>query len=89
LQELTKSQDFSWSSVSIFKIYACVLDIDGNPSSDYYVCLDAARLESLSSQNPLYGLSGYTVIKNTYARPIVKAANTTNFIEFRFNVGVA
>jgi hypothetical protein len=89
LQELTKSQDFSWSSVNIFKIYACVLDIDGNPSSDYYVCLDAARLESLSSQNPLYGLSGYTVIKNTYARPIVKAANTTNFIEFRFNVGVA
>lgn len=89
LQELTKSQDFSWSSVNIFKIYACVLDIDGNPSSDYYVCLDAARLESLSAQNPLYGLSGYTVIKNTYSRPILKAANTTNFIEFRFNVGVA
>lgn len=89
LQELTKSQDFSWSAVSIFKIYACVLDTDGNPSSDYYVCLDAARIESLSSQNPLYGLSGYTVIKNTDARPIIKSANTTNFIEFRFNVGVA
>lgn len=89
LQQLTKSQDFSWSAVSIFKIYACVLDTDGNPSSDYYICLDAARIESLSSQNPLYGLSGYTVIKNTDARPIIKSANTTNFIEFRFNVGVA
>lgn len=89
LQELTKSQDFSWGAVDIFKIYVCVLDGDGNPSSDYYVCLDAARLESVSSQNPLYGLSGYTVVKNTYARPILKSANTTNFIEFRFNVGVA
>jgi hypothetical protein len=89
LQELTKSQDFSWSSVDIFKIYVCVLDTDGNPSDDYYVCLDALRLESLSAQNPLYGLSGYTVVKNTYSRPIVKSANTTNFIEFRFNVGVA
>ena len=70
-------------------MYVCVLDGDGNPSPDYYVCLDAARLESLSSQNPLYGLSGYTVIKNADARPIVKSANTTNFIEFRFNVGIA
>lgn len=89
LQQLTKSQDFSWNAVNTFKIYVCVLDQDGNPSSDYYVCLDAARLESLSSQNPLYGLSGYTVIKNADARPIIKAANSTNFIEFRFNVGVA
>lgn len=88
LQELTKTQDFSWGSVDVFKVYACVLDSDGNPSSDYYVCLDAFRLESLSSQNPLYGLSGYTVIKNADARPIVKSANSTNFIEFRFNVGV-
>jgi hypothetical protein len=88
LQELTKSQDFSWNAVNTFKMYVCVLDADGNPSSDYFVCLDAARLESLSSQNPLYGLSGYTVIKNADARPIVKSANTTNFIEFRFNVGV-
>lgn len=89
LQELTKSQDFSWNAVNTFKIYVCVLDADENPSPDYYVCLDAARLESLSSQNPLYGLFGYTVIKNADARPIVKSANTTNFIEFRFNVGVS
>lgn len=89
LQELIKSPDFSWSAVNISKLYVCVLDQDGNPSSDFYVCLDAARLENVSSQNPLYGLTGYSVIKNNGSRPIVKSANTTNFIEFRFNVGVA
>jgi hypothetical protein len=89
LQELTKTSDFSWGSVNLVKISACVLDVDGNPSSDFYVCLDAIRLENMYSQNPLYGLTGYSIIKNENSRPIIKSANTTNFIEFRFNVGVS
>lgn len=89
LQQLIKDPDFSWSAVNIAKVYVSVLDADGNPSSDFYVCLDAMRLENRSSQNPLYGLTGYSAIKNTSARPIVKSSNTTNFIEFRFGVGVA
>ena len=89
LQQLIKDADFSWSSVNIVKVYVSVLDTDGDPSSDFYVCLDAMRIENKSSQNPLYGLTGYSAIKNTSARPIVKSSNTTNFIEFRFGVGVA
>jgi hypothetical protein len=89
LQELIKDPDFSWSAVNIAKVYVSVLDTDGDPSSDFYVCLDAIRIENRSSQNPLYGLTGYSAIKNTSARPIVKSSNTTNFIEFRFGVGVA
>lgn len=89
LQELTKTSDFSWGAVSIAKLYVSVLDIDGNPSDDFLVCLDAARLENVYTQNPLYGLTGYSTIKSASARPIIKSANTTNFIEFRFNVGVA
>lgn len=88
LQELTKTADFSWGAVSIAKLYVSVLDIDGNPSDDFLVCLDAVRLENVYTQNPLYGLTGYSTIKSANARPIIKAANTTNFIEFRFNVGV-
>jgi hypothetical protein len=89
LQELTKTQAFSWGSANILKVYASVIDTSGNVSSNFLVCLDALRIENTSSQNPLYGLTGYSVIKNTNARPIVKSANTTNFIEFRFNVGVS
>lgn len=55
---------------------------------DFYVCLDAIRLENNSTANPLYGMSGYSVIKNLGAQPIIKLANTTNYIEFRFALDV-
>jgi hypothetical protein len=58
------------------------------PSSNYFVGLDALRLENVSTLNPLYGLTGYTVIKTDDARPIVKAANTSNLVEFRFGLDV-
>jgi hypothetical protein len=62
-------------------------------TSNYYIALDAIRLENKSSVNPLYGLTGYSVIQNTddsgsYARPAIKDANTTNFLEFRFTLDV-
>lgn len=87
LQELSYTSAFNWESVSVVKVYACVTK-DDEPSSDYYVCLDAFRLENLSTNNPLYGLTGYSVIKNNDFLPIIKAANTSNFIEFRLSVGV-
>ena len=88
LQELTKSGSFSWSAVNIVKFSVCILDQNDNPSSDFYVALDALRIENTDDLNVLYGLVGYSVIKNVQARPIIKSANTTNFVEFRFNIGV-
>jgi hypothetical protein len=58
------------------------------PSTNYFVGLDALRLENVSTLNPLYGLTGYTVIKTEDGRPIVKAANTSNLVEFRFGLDV-
>jgi hypothetical protein len=87
LQELFKSSGFTWNTVDVVKIYASV-EKDGEPSEDYYVCLDALRLQNLSAANPLYGLTGYSVIKNLDSQAIVKTANTTNFIEFRFAMDV-
>ena len=86
-QQLKKSTAFNWADVSVVKIYASVLD-NGSPSDDFYICLDALRLENTTSTNSLYGLTGYSVIKNIEARPIVKSANTTNYIEFRFALEV-
>ena len=45
-------------------------------------------LENVSKQNPLYGLVGYSIIQNVDASTIVKSPNTTNYIEFRFSIGV-
>jgi hypothetical protein len=88
LQELTKSGSFSWTAVNTVKFSVCILDQNDNPSSDFYVALDALRIENTDDLNVLYGLVGYSVIKNVQARPITKLANSTNFVEFRFNVGV-
>jgi len=92
LQELYTSQDFTWDAVTVVKIYACVLDtgVSGGPlpSSDYYIALDAMRLENISTVNPLYGLTGYSVIKNSDETTIIKSPNTNNYIEFRFSIGV-
>lgn len=87
LQELYRSTGFTWNAVTVVKIYATVLN-NGVPSNDFYVALDALRLENISTINPLYGLTGYSVVKNTDAEPIIKLANTTNYVEFRFAMDV-
>ena len=87
LQELYTSANFTWNAVTVVKIYACVIDA-GVPSNDYYVALDAIRLENIATENPLYGLTGYSVVQNIDASTIVKNPNTSNYIEFRFSVGV-
>ena len=73
LQELYKSTGFTWNNVSIIKIYSTVIN-NGSPSEDFYVGLDAVRFENVSTTNPIYGLTGYTVLKNTNAETIIKAA---------------
>jgi hypothetical protein len=87
LQELHKSTAFSWGQVAIVKIYATVIK-SGSPSADYFVCLDALRLDNVATENPLYGLTGYSPVKSLNATPILKDTNTKNFVEFRFAMGV-
>lgn len=89
LQELQKSAGFSWSEVNVARIYVSVIkEGSPTPTSDFYVCLDGLRLENVTSNNSVYGLTGYSVIKTPEARPIIKSANTTNYIEFRFGLDV-
>ena len=87
LKDLNKTDNFDWREVTVAKIYACVTEA-GLPSDLFYVCLDGLRLENITSTNSLYGLTGYSVIKSVGAKPIIKSANTTNYIEFRFALDV-
>jgi hypothetical protein len=90
LNELRYSNTFSWASVDTMKVY--VLVTGSAASNQYYVALDMLRLENLSQINPTYGLIGYTQTKNLSADllpiPIVKNQNTSNLVEFRFNMDV-
>ena len=87
LKDLIKSANFSWAAINVVKVSASVI-VDGLPSEDYYVFLDAVRLENITTVSPLYGLTGYSVIRSAGARPVTKFANTSNLIEFRFAVDV-
>lgn len=89
LEDLEKSSGFSWSAVQIMKIYVSIGGNDGISLSDqYYVALDAIRLDNISIANPLYGLTAYTVIRNNDSRPILKNPNSTTLAEFRFGIDV-
>jgi hypothetical protein len=87
LKDLNKTDNFDWREVTSVKIYSCVTEA-GSPTDLFYVCLDGLRLENITSTNSLYGLTGYSVIKSIGSKPIIKAANTTNYIEFRFALDV-
>ena len=92
LQELYTSANFTWDLVTNVKIYSCILIEDSGPtplpSSDYYIALDALRLENISSVSPTYGLVGYVINKSVGAATIVKNPNTSNYVEFRFGLSV-
>ena len=93
LQDLYKTENFSWEVATIVKIYACVItDESGEfnvPSNNYYIALDALRLENTQTVNPLYGLTGYSIVKNENEETVIKSPNTGNYVEFRFSVGVS
>jgi len=88
LQNLYTTTNFLWSGVSVVKIYTSIIESD-SPTSEYYIAYDAVRLENVSTVNPVYGMTGYSVIKNPNADTIIKNPNTSNYIEFRFTVGVS
>jgi len=86
LSSVFMSSGFSWKSVNTVRVYSSV---NNGQSSDFYVLFDAISLENTTSVNALYGMTGYSVIQNSLAAPVTKYPNTTNFIEFRFGIGIA
>jgi hypothetical protein len=87
ISELPKTANFSWDTVSTVIVYACVND-NSTGAGNFYVALDAIKLENVSSFNNVYGLTAYTIIKTSDSLPIIKSDNTSNFIEFSYLVDV-
>lgn len=88
LQDLVKQPGFSWNLVKVIKVYATVINQDDEVSDQFLVALDALRLENINTANPLYGMTGYSVIKTANASTIKKLENTSNSIEFRLAIGI-
>jgi hypothetical protein len=94
IKDMTYSTtDFSWASVSVVHIYVAAYSTESNTissssSSDFYVALDGLRIENAQTNNPLYGMVGYSVLKNKDAETIIKKNNSTSYIEFRYVLDV-
>ena len=89
LEDLIKSTGFTWSNVNVVKIYASVYEIGSpDPSDNFYVALDGLRFENVTSTSPLYGLTGYSIIRNDEAETVAKESNSSNLVEFRFGLDV-
>jgi hypothetical protein len=87
ISDAVQEDGFSWGDITSIKIYACA--VTSNALDDnYYIGLDAIRVDNVTTQNPLYGLTAYTIVKNADEQPILKASNTNNYIEYRMSVGV-
>ena len=74
------------ASLSSTALTNATVDISSNR---YFVSLDACRLDNINTINPLYGMTGYSIIQNIDSETIKKNQNTSSYIEFRFNLGVA
>jgi hypothetical protein len=87
LSQFVKDDNFSWSNINYIKIYATVL-VNNQPTENYYIVFDGMRLDNLTSENPLYSLFAYNLLKTDDGYPILKQENTSNYIEYRFGIGV-
>jgi hypothetical protein len=83
------SNNFSWSNAQYMKVYV-------STSNSAIIAIDGLRVDNVSSESPVYGLVGYTVIKNSLtttggsvgAVPAVKEKDKTSLVEFRFQIGL-
>lgn len=93
LSGFSYSPSFSWSNVRTVKISVeCVpTEVSGLSASDYFVFLDGMRFENLSGNNPLYGMTAYSIVRDgslTPPMPVVSDEGEPGYIEFRLNVEV-
>jgi len=56
------------------------------PSNKFLIALDGFRFENTTAKSPVYGLTGYSLVRNENALPIVKQPNSSNIVEFRFGM---
>jgi hypothetical protein len=91
ISDLITSPDFTSSEISIARIFSAVyVEDDGDfvTSENHYVALDGFRLDNIATQNPLYKMVGYSPTITQEGTPILKLQNTSNYVEFRFGLGV-
>lgn len=81
------SPDFAAAEIKICRIFVTVVDSLGSPSVDHFLALDGFRIDN-TTDNPTYKMSGYSIIRND-GYPVTKPANTNNYFDFRYSLGLS
>lgn len=89
LKDFTVGDNFSWGRINVINIYAQTLN-GSNAYENSYVVLDGIRIDNENTENPLYGMVAYLILKNNNddGLPIVKNENTQGYIEYRLGVSI-
>ena len=91
ISDLVTTSDFSSQQIRIARIFASVVYTTGGQqktSPIHYIELEGIRLENDTTENPVYGMVGYSVVRTQDGQPLYKYQNTNNYVEFRFNLDV-
>jgi hypothetical protein len=91
ISDLVTSPDFSSTQVRLSRIFASVVHTESGQektSPVHYIELEGLRLENDTTENPIYGMVGYSVVRTSDGQPLYKYENTNNYVEFRFNLDV-
>lgn len=82
------SPDFASTQIRVCRIFAQVTKSDLTSSEDHFIALDGFRIDN-TTENPAYKMSGYSVVATSGGLPITKTANSNNYIDFRFSLGIS
>jgi hypothetical protein len=88
LGEMNKSEEFSWNSVRIVKVFVQASNDDAT-----IVAIDGLRFENNFDNiaNPLYGMVAYSPVYNFVTPnylPILKEENSKNLVEINFDIEI-
>lgn len=91
ISDLVTTSDFSSQQIRVARIFASVVYTTAGQqmtSPIHYIELEGIRLENDTTENPVYGMVGYSVVRTQDGQPLYKYQNTNNYVEFRFNLDV-
>lgn len=88
-KDLVYAGSFSWENVTVAQVFAEVEPGTGQVSSDYFVAVDAVRFDSNNNNNPAYGMTAYSTIRNTSQTTETKAVQQESQIEYKIVLEVA
>ncbi len=87
ISDIIKTTGFNWNNVSSLKVYSSI-EVSGTPTNQFAIVLDALRYDNVTTENPLYALTAYTVVNNSEGTRLEKKANSNDLINFRLDLAI-